>query len=100
MKILAISAELPFPPVGGGRLRIYHWLKALSSRYEVTLVAFTFDQENDFSSPFPLNVIAIPWKPPLLYRQMEADNPIVSNRAFEVLRDKIKEPWYASYFES
>ena len=100
MKILAISAELPFPPVGGGRLRIYHWLKALSSRHEVTLVAFTFDHEVDATWPFSLNVICVPWKQPPLYCQMDSDDTLVASRAFEILRDEITEPWYASYFES
>ena len=100
MKILAISAELPFPPIGGGRLRTYHWLKALSSRHDVTLIAFTFDDENHAKPPFPVNVIRVPWEPPPLYRQMETNDLSVSSRAFEILRDEIPEPWYVSYFES
>lgn len=100
MKILAISAELPFPPIGGGRLRIYHWLNALSSRHDVTLIAFTFDDESKTLPPFPLSVIPVSWEPPPLYRQMEANDTNAASEAFKRLRDELSEPWYASYFES
>src|SRR5207302_2020920 len=100
VRILAITAEMPFPPIGGGLLRTYHWLHALSAEHEVTLVAFTFEQENYSPPPFPLKVIAVPWKIPPLYCEMESTDLAKADRAFRTLRDEVSEPWYASYFES
>lgn len=40
MKILFISALLPYPLVSGGQIRIYNLLRQLSVKHEITLVSF------------------------------------------------------------
>lgn len=40
MRILFLSAWFPFPPDNGSKLRIYHLLRALAARHQVTLVSF------------------------------------------------------------
>lgn len=44
MRILLLSPYPPFPPRGGGALRIYNLLKGLADRHEVTLLAFAPDE--------------------------------------------------------
>ncbi|MEW6572045.1 MAG: glycosyltransferase family 4 protein [Bacillota bacterium] len=46
MKILFLTAEPPWPPDQGDKLRNYHLLKALAAEDEVTLVSFTMQQDN------------------------------------------------------
>ena len=42
MNILFLSAWFPYPPDNGSKIRVYHLLRALAQRHEVTLVAFAF----------------------------------------------------------
>jgi glycosyltransferase involved in cell wall biosynthesis len=100
MRVLVITEEMPFPPVGGGLLRTYHWLQALSRKHEVTLVAFTFGDAVCEPPPFPVKIIGVAWEQPPLYRDMESEDRAVAERAFANLRDDVPEPWYASYFQS
>jgi glycosyltransferase involved in cell wall biosynthesis len=41
MKILFLSRWYPFPADNGSRIRIYHLLKSLSTRHEISLISFT-----------------------------------------------------------
>lgn len=45
MKILFISAVLPYPLHSGGQIRMYQLLKRLSKRHDITLVSFIRDQK-------------------------------------------------------
>ncbi len=40
MKILFLTSRLPFPPIGGDKLRTFNFLKYLKQKYEVTLISF------------------------------------------------------------
>jgi len=40
VRILALTPRLPYPPVGGDKLRAYEFIARLASRYEVDLVSF------------------------------------------------------------
>jgi polysaccharide biosynthesis protein PslH len=41
MRVFALSAWFPYPPINGSMLRVYHLLRALAERHEVDLAAFT-----------------------------------------------------------
>jgi glycosyltransferase involved in cell wall biosynthesis len=43
MKILFLSVWFPYPADNGSKLRVYHLLRALAARHEVTLLSFAFD---------------------------------------------------------
>ncbi len=45
MKILHLAPYSPVPPVFGGALRIYHLLKGLSQRHDVTFVTFGTEED-------------------------------------------------------
>lgn len=40
-KVLLISSRLPYPPIGGDKLKNFNLLKILSKHYEVHLVTVT-----------------------------------------------------------
>ena len=40
MKILFLTSRLPFPPIGGDRLRTFNFIKYLSKNHKVTLISF------------------------------------------------------------
>ncbi len=42
MRILFLSTWFPYPPDNGSKIRVYHLLRALSTRHQVTLVSFAF----------------------------------------------------------
>jgi len=43
MKILFLSTWFPYPPDNGSKIRVYHLLKALGTRHQVTLISFAFE---------------------------------------------------------
>ncbi len=45
MKILVVSALLPWPLVSGGQVRMYQLLRHLSKHHDITLVSFIRDEE-------------------------------------------------------
>jgi len=46
MHILFLSTWFPFPSDNGSKIRVYHLLRALGQRHEVTLLAFAFGTAN------------------------------------------------------
>ena len=94
MRILVVSAVIPFPPTGGGKLRTFHLTRALAREHEVTLVGFRFDEEPG-RSPFPLRVIEVPYHSPPLFQAMESGDEV----AFKALEAQVPEPWFVSYFD-
>lgn len=53
MKILFVSAVLPYPLHSGGQIRIYNLLKRLGKKHEITLCAFIRDtDEHQYTSQF------------------------------------------------
>ena len=99
MRILVLSAAIPFPPISGGKLRTYHLLRALSRAHELTLVGFTYG-ETPGMPPFPVRVIAVPWESPPLYRQMTDGNAAMAQQAADQLVSVTGEPWCVSWAES
>ncbi|AEA34636.1 glycosyltransferase [Hippea maritima] len=51
-KILLITSRLPYPPIGGDKLKNYNLIKILSKRYEVHLVTITSEKLGDKSKEF------------------------------------------------
>jgi len=53
MRVLFLSSWFPYPPDNGSKLRVYHLLKALRERHDVTLLSFSFEASSlgDANSP-------------------------------------------------
>lgn len=99
MRILVLSASIPFPPISGGKLRTYHLMRALSRRHDLTLVGFTYGEPA--SAPtIPVRVVAVPWEPPPLYQQMNSSDAAAAQRAADRLNRDGDDPWCASWAES
>jgi polysaccharide biosynthesis protein PslH len=47
MNLLFITSRLPYPPFQGDRLKIYHILRILSRKHQITLLSFTQDVAED-----------------------------------------------------
>ncbi len=99
MRILALSTAIPFPPVSGGKLRTYHLLRALSGAHDLTLAGFTYGEQPGWP-PFAVRVMAVPWEPPPLYRQMEDGDGKIAQQAADQLSGSACEPWCVSWAES
>jgi glycosyltransferase involved in cell wall biosynthesis len=50
MKILFLSTWFPYPPDNGSKIRVYHLLRALSQRHEVTLLSFAWDTAQPYAA--------------------------------------------------
>jgi glycosyltransferase involved in cell wall biosynthesis len=66
MKILFLSRWFPYPPNNGSKLRIYHLLRGLAQRHDVSLLSFAEPGEpigaaDDMHAPGKV-VEVIPWK--------------------------------------
>lgn len=48
MKILFLTSRLPFPPVGGDKLRTYNFIQHLHKKHELTLISF-IENEHELS---------------------------------------------------
>ena len=47
MRILILSARLPYPHNSGAKIRAFQLMKALASRHEVTLLSFFGSREEE-----------------------------------------------------
>ncbi len=47
MRILCLTARLPYPPNRGDRLRAFHFIRQLATRHQVTLVSFVARAEEE-----------------------------------------------------
>ena len=49
MRILFLTSRLPFPPIGGDKLRVYNFMKYLSEHHEISLISFVTERaENNY----------------------------------------------------
>lgn len=66
-RILFLSRWFPDPPNNGSKLRIFHLLRGLAERHDVTLLTFHDPSEDPSAATalarFCTHVEAIPWKP-------------------------------------
>lgn len=66
MNILFLSTWFPFPPDNGSKIRVYHLLRALAQRHEVTLISFAWDTAQPQTSaglPFCQTIHTLPRDP-------------------------------------
>ena len=99
MRVLVVAGYIPFPPVGGGNTRVYHLLRALAGRHDLTLVAFSWG-EPMATPPLPVRVIDVPWEMSPLYQKMKYGEEAQSAAAMHALTYETEEPFFASFYQS
>jgi hypothetical protein len=98
MKILVITPDLPFPPIGGAQVRTYHLVKGLAEHHDVTMIGFIGDR-GPASPDLSVRLVEIPWGWPESYKAMKSADPADSQRAFESLTRPTGEPWFVSCYQ-
>jgi polysaccharide biosynthesis protein PslH len=67
MRILFVTSRLPYPPDRGDRLRVYNFLKQISTQHQITLISFVESATETASAealnPFCTRVITVPLTP-------------------------------------
>jgi len=67
MKVMFVTARLPWPPLKGDQVRSFHQLKELSKRHDITLISFCLPDELETPCPeleeICNKVIRIPFRP-------------------------------------
>ena len=99
MRILAVAPVTPFPPSGGGHLRLHHLLRALAIHHEVTLVSFTYGEALE-PAPFPIEVVTVPLECSRLYKEMMYGDGPAAEEAYALLSRDTEPPFFVSYLES
>jgi len=95
MRILVLTMNIPFPPVGGGRMRTYQFVRALAAAHDVTLAGFSYGDTFLEAPDFPVNLVEVPWREPAAYAAMAGGDA----GAIELLESG-PEPWFASVLDS
>lgn len=103
MKILMLCGEIPFPPHGGSRRRVYQFIRALAERHAITLLAYQYTREEDV----PIDALkgwcqveAVRWQEPPAFKQMRSSRASAARLAFgrALLLDPA--PFVAQYFRA
>src|SRR5882724_4744917 len=92
VRILTVTADLPFPPVGGARTRNHHLLRALAEEHDVVVAAFDFGGERG-DAAFPVDVRPVAWKEPAAMRDADEDG-------WRRLGADEADPYSVAYYES
>ena len=96
MKILFISAVLPYPLLSGGQVRLYNLLKLLSKEHEITLYSFIRNESEkelvdnlSFVKIIKLYMRGRVWQTKYIFRSMTSSFPLLlsSYENFEMKKD-------------
>lgn len=67
MKILFLTAEMPYPPIGGSKIRAYNIIRGLSARHEIHLCTFVTPEDEkhaDELRPYCKTIETVKFTPP------------------------------------
>lgn len=107
MKILFVSALLPFPLHSGGQVRIYNLLKKLTRKHEVTLFTFlrndserTYLSELAFCKKIETVYRGRAWQPRYIAQSLLSTYPLLfATYANESLKERIAEELLSSRYD-
>jgi glycosyltransferase involved in cell wall biosynthesis len=114
VRILVLSPEIPFPPIGGAALRTAHLVEALTPHHSVTVVGFDVRwSEWDAGAPaVPVELVRVPHhghRSPWLVAEGGADAAAASRSMRSALRDLsrrgfevalIEHSWMGQYIDA
>lgn len=106
MKILFVSAVLPYPLYSGGQVRVYNLLKELSKKHEITLLSFIRnegeieDAKNlDFLKQVDLVLRGRAWQPKYVLASLGKYPFLLNTYDSAEMRDKIVQLMNAEKFD-
>jgi glycosyltransferase involved in cell wall biosynthesis len=111
MKILFVSAVLPYPLYSGGQVRIYNLLKKLSMKHDITLYAFIRDEKekaNLHELSFCKKIVTVmrgrAWQPKYVLQSLFSSVPFLyatyNNKVMQsLLEEEVKENYDLIHLE-
>lgn len=99
-RVLVLSVAVPWPAIGGGRTRTARLVDAVRAMADVTVVAFTYDDESYEEPPTGVTMLTVPYRTPPLHDAMHDEEASRAAAALDVLADDDHEPWMSSWYDS
>lgn len=95
MKVLAVTAEVPWPSRGGAQTRNAHLLAALAADHEVVVAALRWD-ERVAPAPAGITLHTVPWSLPPAHRALQEGAAGASDAFLPPAADAYSISWFAS----
>ena len=101
MNVLMLCGEIPYPPHGGSRMRVYQFIRALAERHRITLLACQYEGDECEDSAVLgalCRVVTVRWQEPEALACMRSSGALAAQLAYgrSLLLDSA--PWVAQYF--
>jgi polysaccharide biosynthesis protein PslH len=101
MNIFMLCGEIPYPPHGGSRMRVYQFIRALALRHRITLLACQYGEDDCAGSAVLgalCRVVTVRWQEPVALARMRSAGALAAQLAYgrALLLDGV--PWVAQYF--
>ena len=101
MKVLMLCGEIPYPPYGGSRMRVYQFIRALAARHQITLLAYQH-ADDECGSVEALSklcqVVVVRWQEPEALRRMRESGTLAARLAYGRALLLDHDPFVAQYF--
>lgn len=102
MNVLILAGEIPYPPHGGSRMRLFQFIRALSERHRITLLAFQYGAEEQPAISALgawCRVEPVAWREPALLALMRR-GALVSQLAYGWALLSGSQPFAVRYFHT
>jgi sugar transferase (PEP-CTERM/EpsH1 system associated) len=101
MNVLMLCGEIPYPPYGGSRMRVYQFIRALAARHHITLLAYQHagDECGRVEALSKLcQVVVVRWHEPEALRRMRESGTLVARLEYGRALLLDNDPFVAQYF--
>lgn len=95
MRVLTVTGDVPWPPVGGARTRNAHLAEALAQEHEVVVAALDWGGPAG-APPGGMKLHRVPWRLPTLLAAADAGDA----QAWEAVSAPGAEPYGAAWYDS
>src|SRR2546421_12883869 len=96
-----VNAEIPYPPHGGSRMRVYQFVRGLAQRHRITLLAYHYT-DDDMAGIEALSrlcqVVAVRWQEPQTMVRMRSTSALGARLAYGRALLFDGDPFAAQYF--
>jgi sugar transferase (PEP-CTERM/EpsH1 system associated) len=101
MNVLMLCGEIPYPPHGGSRMRVYQFIRMMAQRHRITLLACQYaDDEYAHSAVLGAlcQVVAVRWQEPAALARMRVAGTLAAQLAYGRTLLLDSDPWVAQFF--